>query len=301
MKIRIGLGLGVRSALNDHSFLDVVDAMEDLRFDSVWFTERIGGASPDPIVAMAAAAARTKKLKVGTSVMVLPGRNPIVLAKELATIDRISQGRLLPAFGLGAVDPQEQQAFGVERSSRGTIFNEALSVIRSCWMDERVTFHGEHFHYDNVKVEPKPIQQPPEVWLGGIAKSEIRRVGRLAEGWLPSFVTPDDAAHGWAEVNAVAKEHEREMDTEHFGVLIPYSLTPIPEAFAQSLAARRPDLSDPTCLVPQGWDQLVSLINEFISVGASKFVILPVNEPTSPDNWIALLQECAEVVIPLQT
>jgi probable F420-dependent oxidoreductase len=287
--------------LNDAGFLDVVDAMEDLKFDSVWFSERIGGQAPDPVIAMAMAAARTKKLKIGTSVMVLPGRNPVLLAKELATLDRMSNGRMLPAFGLGAVDPHEQQAFGVERSERASIFNEALAVIRSCWRDETITFHGKHFHYDNITVEPKPIQQLPEVWLGGIADSELRRVGRLAEGWLPSFLTPDDADRGWQTVNDIASENGREFDQEHFGVLIPYSLAPIPDTFAKALAARRPDLDDATCLVPQGWDQLVDLLQQFIAVGASKFVILPVNEPATPSAWISLLEECAGVVLPLQT
>lgn len=301
MKIRIGLGLGVRSTLNDAGFLDVMDAMEDLRFDSVWFSERVGGQAPDPVIAMAMAAARTKKLKIGTSVMVLPGRNPVLLAKELATLDRMSNGRLLPAFGLGAVDAKEQQAFGVERSERASIFNEALEVMRACWRDESVTFHGKHFHYDNITVEPKPQQQLPEVWLGGIAESELRRVGRLAEGWLPSFVTPTDAERGWHTVNEIASSYEREMDPEHFGVLIPYSLSPIPDTFAKALATRRPDLEDATCLVPQGWDQLVSLLQQFTAVGASKFVILPVNEPATPAEWMALLQQCADVVLPLQT
>jgi probable F420-dependent oxidoreductase len=301
MKIRIGLGLGVRSTLNDSGFLDVIDAMEALRFDSVWFSERIGGPAPDPVIAMAMAAARTKKLKIGTSVMVLPGRNPVLLAKELATLDRMSGGRLLPAFGLGAVDAQEQQAFGVERGERASIFNESLEIIRSCWRDDTVTFHGKHFHYDNIVVEPKPVQQLPEVWLGGIADSELRRVGRLAEGWLPSFVTPQDAQRGWAVVNEFAASYDREIEDEHFGVLIPYSLTPIPESFAKALASRRPDLKDATCLVPQGWDQLVDLLHQFIAIGASKFVILPVNEPPTPTEWIALLEECAQVVLPLQT
>jgi len=123
VKIRIGIGFGVRTNLNDGGFLDVVDALEELKYDSLWLSERIGGAAPDPIVAMSFAAARTKKLKFGTSVMVLPGRNPIVLAKELATLDRMSNGRVLPAFGLGAVDPHEQQAFGVARDERSKRFD----------------------------------------------------------------------------------------------------------------------------------------------------------------------------------
>jgi alkanesulfonate monooxygenase SsuD/methylene tetrahydromethanopterin reductase-like flavin-dependent oxidoreductase (luciferase family) len=99
MKVRIGYGLGVRTHLNDTSFFDVVDALEDLKFDSLWVSERIGAEAPDPVVAMSVAAARTKKLKFGMSVMVLPGRNPVLLAKQLATLDRMSNGRLLPAFG----------------------------------------------------------------------------------------------------------------------------------------------------------------------------------------------------------
>ena len=97
MKVRIGYGFGVRTKLNDAGFTQVVDALERLRFDSLWLSERIGGEAPDPLVAMAFAAGRTTKLKFGMSVMVLPGRNPVVLAKELATLDRLSNGRLLPA------------------------------------------------------------------------------------------------------------------------------------------------------------------------------------------------------------
>ena len=127
-KVRIGFGLGVRTRLNDDGFGVVVDALERLRFDSLWLSERIGGEAPDPLTALAFAAGRTRKLKLGMSVMVLPGRNPIVLAKELATLDRLSNGRLLPAFGLGVVDPHEQQAFGVDRSARAKIFDEAFAV-----------------------------------------------------------------------------------------------------------------------------------------------------------------------------
>lgn len=300
MKVRIGYGFGVRTTLNDHGFLDVVDALEDLRFDSLWLSERLGGEAPDPVVAMSMAAARTKRLKFGMSVMVLPGRNPVILAKELATLDRMSRGRLLPAFGLGVADPQEQQAFGVERSQRAKIFNEALAVVRACWTEESVTFHGDYFNYDNLRVEPKPTQQPPDVWLGGIADSELKRVARLADGWLPSFVTPEDTARGWDIITTTAAEHGRTIDPEHFGVLIPYAHQAIPDALRAGLAARRPDLDDVSAIVPIGWDQLVSMIQKFIAVGASKFVIIPMMEPTSPKEWIAHLSEAAPVLLPLE-
>ncbi len=300
VKVRVGYGLGVRTTLNDTGFLDVVDTLERLSFDSLWLSERIGGEAPDPLVAMSMAAARTKKLKFGMSVMVLPGRNPVILAKELATLDRMSNGRLLPAFGLGVADPHEQQAFGVERTQRAKMFNEALTVVRSCWMDETVTFHGDFYNYDNLRVQPKPQQQPPEVWLGGIAESELKRVGRMADGWLPSFVAPDDASQGWDVVTRIASENNREIDPEHFGVLIPFTIGDAPPQVLAAVKARRPDLDDVSSIVPQNWTQLTQLISRFVDVGASKFVVVPLIEPGSVAEWNDHLAEAATHLLPLQ-
>jgi alkanesulfonate monooxygenase SsuD/methylene tetrahydromethanopterin reductase-like flavin-dependent oxidoreductase (luciferase family) len=110
VKVRVGYGLGTQAPTDPASLAALVDELERLRFDSLWLSERLTGPAPDPVVGLAFAAARTTHLKFGTSVMVLPGRNPVVLAKELATLDRLSGGRLLPAFGLGVRDPAEQQA-----------------------------------------------------------------------------------------------------------------------------------------------------------------------------------------------
>lgn len=301
MKVRIGYGFGTGTTLIDGGFGVVVDTLERLRFDSLWLSERIGGDAPDPLVAMSFAAGRTTRLKFGMSVMVLPGRNPVVLAKELATLDRLSDGRLLPAFGLGVANPHEQQAFGVERKDRAKIFDEALAVMRSCWTDDSVTFHGERFRYDALRVLPKPKQNPLEVWLGGIAPSEIKRVGRLADGWLPSFVTPADVAAARPIIEQVAAEHDREVPADHFGALIPYAHGPLPDALVAGLAARRPDLADPNELVPRGWDQLLAMIDRFVDVGTTKFVVLPIVEPNGEAGWIAELDAAAQILLPRQT
>src|SRR4051812_2399804 len=193
MKVRIGYGLGTRSLTNDaERFTTFVDALEGHGFDSLWLSERLTGDCPDPLIGLAVAAGPTKKLKLGTSVQVLPGRNPVEVAKQWATLDRLSDGRALPAFGLGVADPREQQAFGVERGERAKIFNEALPLIRRFWTEDAVDHDGDRFHFEAMTVGPKPRQQPPDVWLGGIAPSELKRVGRLGDGWLPSFVTPAD-------------------------------------------------------------------------------------------------------------
>lgn len=301
MKVRIGYGFGVRSNVNDDSFARVVDTLERLRFDSLWLSERMSGPAPDPLVAMAFAAGRTTRLKFGMSVMVLPGRNPVVLAKELATLDRLSSGRLLPAFGLGVADSREQQAFGVRREDRSKIFDEALAVVRACWTQQSITYHGNFFDYDDLRVEPKPLQSPPEVWLGGIAPSELKRVGRLADGWLPSFVTPDDAARGRAIVEQTAHDHGRSIDPEHFGVLIPYATSPLPPVLIEGLRSRRPDLEDATRLVAQEWAHLIDLIGQFVDVGFSKFVAVPLTEPESIVEWEDHLCLAAQHLLPLET
>ncbi len=299
MKVRIGYGLGTRTNLNDGSFGAVVDELERLDFDSLWLSERISGEAPDPLVAMAYGAGRTTKLKFGMSVMVLPGRNPVVLAKELATLATMSGGRLLPAFGLGAVDPVEQQAFGVERSERAAIFDEMLTVMRLAWTGERFSHDGARFHYDSVRVRPAPKRM--DVWLGGQAPSELRRVGRLADGWLPSFVVPADVASGRQVIEAVAAEHDREIEDDHFGVLIPYTFGDIPDQFRAVFAKRRPDIVDVGDLVATSWDSLIATIKRFVDVGTSKFVVLPLDEPGDADAWVAHLGEAAQALLPLET
>jgi probable F420-dependent oxidoreductase len=298
VKVRIGYGLGTRTQLHDETFGTVVDALEELEFDSLWLSERISGEAPDPIVAMAYAAGRTRQLKFGMSVLVLPGRNPVVLAKELATLATMSGGRLLPAFGLGAVDPIEQQAFGVERSERAALFNETLEVMKKCWTGEPFDHDGDRFHYEGVRALPRPKRM--DVWLGGYAPSELRRIGRVADGWLPSFLLPEDLAAGRIEIERVCRENDREIEDDHYGVLIPYTFGEVPDQLLALLARRRPDIDDVSRIVPSSWDQLTALISDFVDVGTSKFVVLPVDEPGSAENWTAHLAEAAEVLLPLE-
>ncbi|HSL58703.1 MAG TPA: TIGR03619 family F420-dependent LLM class oxidoreductase [Acidimicrobiales bacterium] len=298
MKVRIGFGLGTRSHTHDgERFAGLVDDLERLRFDSLWVSDRISGEAPDPIVAMAVAAARTTRLKFGMSVMVLPGRNPVIVAKQLASLDRMSNGRLLPAFGLGAVDAVEHQAFGVRREDRARIFDEALPLIRRLWSGEPVDHDGERFHLAGVRVLPRPVQDPIEVWLGGVAPSELRRVGRLGDGWLPSFCTPDEVRSGWQVVTETAAAHEREIDPEHLGALIAFADDEIPAPLAAFVQRRRPEL-DPTDVIPVGLPALVERIERFVEAGASKFVVLPLAEP---DDWTPTLEELAATLLPLQT
>ncbi|MGH9025727.1 MAG: LLM class flavin-dependent oxidoreductase [Acidimicrobiia bacterium] len=296
MKVRIGYGLGVQGLADDGHLGELVDGLEARGFDSLWLSERLTGGAPDPVVGLAFAAGRTRKLKLGTSVQVLPGRNPADVAKAWASLDRLSGGRALPAFGLGIADPGEQQAFGVAREERAAWFDEALPLLRRIWSEESVDHDGSRFHYRGLTVRPKPIQQPLEVWLGGRAKSELRRVGRLGDGWLPSFSTPGEVAAGRVVVEEAAGEAGRAIDPEHFGALVIYVHDEIPELLRLAVAHRRPGL-DVEEMVPVGLPAVRAQLEAFMEHGFSKFVLVSAQEPTS---WAGELDALTREILPLQ-
>ena len=296
-KVRVGLGLGARTALHGPEFGAVVDEMEAVGFDSLWLSERISGPAPDPIVAMSYAAGRTVRLKFGMSVLVLPGRNPVVLAKELATLAVMSGGRLLPAFGLGVADGREHRlrraAGRTGRLVRRGAGGDAGVLDRRAGRPPRRSLPLRR------PGRPARARQRLDVWLGGIAPSELRRVGRLADGWLPSFVTPADAAAGRRVIEAVADEHGRAIDADHFGALVPYlrdAAATIPDRLAADLHRRRPDVDDLGRLVPVGWAAVQATIRAFVDVGTTKFVLVALDEPTTTDGWLAHVREAAEAV-----
>lgn len=290
MKIRIGYGLGTAASAGGSSgFAAMVDALEANHFDSLWLSERVTGGAVDPIVGLSVAAGRTQRLKLGFSVLVLPGRNPVLLAKELASLDHLSNGRLLPAFGLGVADPNEQQAFGIDRGDRAKVFNEALPLLRRLWSEESVDHDGRFFSLKGITVRPKPVQSPLEVWLGGRAPSELRRVGRLGDGWLPSFCTPDDVREGRVLVEQAAADAGRAIDPEHWGALVIYSTFPeLPDRLRGLLQARRPD-ADPSDVIPSGLAALRRHLERFCEAGFSKFVLVAAGEPRSWDDELAAL------------
>jgi probable F420-dependent oxidoreductase len=300
MKIRIGTILGVDGDSDPGPFGEAVTAMEELGFDSLWLAELTSRATPDPIVGLTWAAARTSRLKIGPGVLVLPGRNPAVVAKQLASLDRLSGGRLLVAFGLGLPDPAERAAFPIPAGqTRGQAFDAALVLVRRYLGGEVV---------DGVRVRPDPVQKPFDLWVGGNAPAALLRAGRLADGWLPSLVTPEEAAEGRAVIEREAAAAGRRIDPEHFGVSLTYldaSLSngkdSIPEVLLASIARRRPEL-DPAVLVPKGLDGAVRRIEEFVAAGFSKFVVRPAGPPSGGTvSPTATLEAMAEALLPLQT
>ena len=296
MKIRIGVGPGNHTPADPEAYAVLVDDLERLGFDSIWLSEILTHPSLDPTVGLAMAAARTSTLKLGTT-MVLPGRNPARLAKEMATLDRLSGGRLLLTYVLGLRQPPELQALGVEATGRGALMDEAMPLLRRLWSEDDVHHDGTHFRYDGVSIHPRPLQDPLEMWVGGNAHSALVRTGRLSDGWLPAMCTPDEASAGKVVVDREAEQAGRAISPEHFGMSLGYARHEPPAAYLRALRGRRPD-ADVASLVPVGLPALRDLIRRFVDVGFSKFVVRPV-EPVA--DWGAELEELAASVLDLQT
>ena len=138
----------------------LVDLCETSGIDSLWFSDRL--SSPlhvlEPLTTMAAVAARTRRLKFGPSVIVAPFRSPVLLAREMAMIDYLSGGRMLPAVGIGVEQEGEFRAAGVPFKERGRRTDEAIAIMRRCWAEEPVTFAGEFWQLGRVSVLPRPVQ-----------------------------------------------------------------------------------------------------------------------------------------------
>jgi probable F420-dependent oxidoreductase len=296
VKVRIGVSMGVAPIGDGAGFSRLVDDLGDLGFDSIWLPEVLTAPTLDPLIGLAFAAAHNAQLKLGTT-MLLPGRNLVRLAKELAGLDRLSGGRLLVTFVPGLPRQPEAGAIGVVGRDKGRLMDEMLPVVRRLWAGETVSHHGETADFEGVTVSPRPIQQPLEFWTGGMVPAALRRCGRFADGWLPSSCTPEEVAEARVVIDEAASEAGRTISTEHFGVSIAYASGPLSPGMIRAVASTRRGV-DPEQVVPVGIDGLRSMLERFLAVGFSKFVVRPMG---SPPSWRAELEALADGVLDLQT
>jgi probable F420-dependent oxidoreductase len=277
VSVRAGLGWNPFTPVDPGSpeFWSAVEAMEELGYDSLWLsdTATLGDAAPLP--ALAAVAARTTRLKLGTGVLVAPARNPVLLAKELATVDAISNGRLFPAMGLGIDEPRESAAIGVPRAERAARLAECMAIVRALWAGGPVTHSGRFWSFEDVTLAPRPAKAALEIWLAGNTPRALRRAGRLADGWLGSFLSPAEMAGTIGAIRAAAAEAGRSIDRDHYGTtLFAAAGDEYLTDDALALIDRRPGLRRDDH-VAVGAPRLRRLLERFVAEGASKFVMIP--------------------------
>lgn len=301
MKVRIAVAPSFTS-FDPHVFTSFIEGLEKFGFDTVWLSDIPMGASTDPLVALSYAAARTSRLKLGTNIVPL-GRNPMLLAKELAQLDLLSNGRLLLSLVPGIDQPGERGALGVGQANRGKLLEEFIDLMRAWWRGEPVTGAFGLYEYDAVEVRPLPRQEPLEIWLGGMGPIALERAGRLADGWLGAALEPVAAGLARRAIEESAKRAGRHIDADHFGLSISYARVEPHERAFEAMRARRPD-ADPRALLPVGPDQLRSLLLGHIDAGITKFVLrltgasMTENMPTASHDDLAWL---ADTVLDLQT
>lgn len=281
LKVRVGLGLG--AALTAESFWTVTDTSEEVGLDSLWFAERLGGDQLAPLAAMAAAVARTSRLRIGTSALILPGRDPVQLAKEIATIDQLSNGRIIPVFGLVSPHSSDRRVLRVPHGAAGRWADEALTVMRRLWAGQTIDHDGEFFDYAQLRIGPRTADSKHlDVWTGGHSRFAISRAGRLADGWLPSFLAADAYQRLAKQVIEVAGSVGRSWDLGHFGMVVPYVPRGATERAGAVLAAMAERLRGAGDVVVTDAGRLSGHILDYVEAGASKFVAMPI---VAPPDW----------------
>lgn len=291
MKVRFGFTIGPE--VDASSFGPIVDDLERLGFDSLWVPEVLLQPTLDPVVALGVAAGRTAKLKLGTH-LILPGRHPVHLARQLAHLDHLSDGRLLLLGVLGIPEEADAGVQGVARARRGAAVDEMVPLLRRLWAGETVDHDGEFWSFRGATVRPQPVQEPLEMWLAGQVPGALRRCARLGDGWMPGLVTPAHAGELREILEAEAASLGRTMDPEHYGANLFYSRRPLrPETVAQLDARRGPDMAP---MVPIGAEGLRERVDEWLAHGFSKFLVRPVE---TPDDWGDELAFLADEILPL--
>jgi probable F420-dependent oxidoreductase len=303
-KVAVGVGLMEFSFSGAAAYWRWVDLCEAGGVDSIWQTDRL--VSPQPFLecmsVMAALAGRTRRIKFGVNVLSLAMRDAVLVARQCATIDFLSNGRLLPAFGIGSPLGPEWTALNLDTKTRGRKTDEGLEVIRRLWSEDKVDFDGVHYKLSGASIAPKPVQPDLPMWIGGSSEAAIRRTARIGTGWQAGPETPEQAAKVVAAIKQAAAEEGRQIDDDHYGAGIPYrfgraddpALGPLFEAY------RKRTGRDPATYFAIGdAEAIVRRIAEYVEAGVSKFILRPAAK--GDDEMMAQTRRLVEEVLPRVT
>lgn len=305
MGIKIGIGFSVmrKNLASAEQICAFADRVEDLGIDSIWPSDHTVSRQPsiDVHCLMALFAGRTKRVKMGPSVLSMPARDPIHMAKVYASLDHLTGGRrrIICAVGLGG-DPRECDVVGVPRKERGARMREGVEVMRKLWSEPDVTHEGKYYRFENVTLEPRPVGGPLDVWIGGNSDLALKRVARYGDGWMPSFITADEFAEGMKKLAGYTAETGRKIDADEAGVLILCHVSENAEAahaVAEKLLSRAP--IPPEAFRERSAIGSVSEVRErvqaYVDQGCDKFVLFPI---AGGDDLIAQTEAIGTQIIP---
>ena len=262
---------------------ETVALAEDLGLDSLWCGEHIAYTSPilDPFVRLSHAAALSRRLVLGTGVYLVPLRPAAAIAKQVVSIDHLSDGRFVFGAGVGGEFPGEFDACGVDVRERGARLDEAIDVMRTLWTGEPVTFRGRFVQFEDVHMQPPPLTPGgPPIWCGARQEAALRRIGRKADGWMSYVVTPRRYAEGLDVIEAAAREANRTIERFGSAHLL----------FVRIDDSRARALEDATAILSRRYamdfrraaerycalghpDEVAAMVNEFLRVGVRHVIL----------------------------
>lgn len=301
MTVAVGIGLMEFPFTSAAAYWRWVDLIDHGGIDSFWQTDRVVSREPilECMTTIAAVAGRTKKLKFGMNVVSLALRDPILVAKQCATIDVLSEGRLLPAFGVGSPAAPEWKALNLDTKSRGSKTDEGLEIIKRLWTEESVDFQGKHFKLIGASIAPRPVQPDIPMWIGGNSEAAIERTARVGTGWQAGPESPKQAGQVVQAIKAAATRYGRTIDDDHYGAGFPFYFgregDPVLDRARE--AYQRRTKRDPAGYFAVGdASDIVQRIAEYVENGVEKFVLRPVGR--GDDGIMAQTRRLAEEVIP---
>ena len=280
MTVGLGLGISRFPFESARGYWRWVEQCEAGGVNSIWQTDRLVSKEPmlESLSTMAAIAGATERIRFGMNVASIALRDPLLTAKQCATIDMLSEGRLLPAFGIGSALSMDYRATGTPTKARGKKANEALELVSRLWQEDDVTFEGEFFHYENATIEPKPANPRIPLWIGGSSEVAMKRTARYGTGWLGGIDSPEQSKVMVDGIKAALKETGRTIDDDHYGATFSFRFgspeEPIAKRAAEGLKARTG--KDPSRFMVAGsTDDIMRRIDEYIAAGCEKFVMMP--------------------------
>src|ERR1700761_9338514 len=280
MGVGIGLGCAEFPFSGASAYWRWIDMCEAGGVDSIWQTDRIVSRQPflESMTTMAALAGRTRRMKFGMNVVSLAFRDPVLLAKQCATIDVLSEGRLLPAFGIGSPLGPEWEALGVDTKTRGRKTDECLEIIRRLWREDQVDFDGAFYKLKGVTILPKPMQLDLPMWIGGSTEAAIRRTARFGTGWQAGGDPPAEAGRVVAAIKLAAAEAGRSIDEDHYGAGFAFHFgsadAPVVRKAMEAYAKRTGRDATHAFAIGDA-EAVLARVAEYVDAGVSKFILRP--------------------------
>ena len=294
VKVGVGFGLWRLGMPAAADITRVAEQAEGWGLDSFWLSDHLLSPSPelDVVATLSLLASRTSKIKLGPSVLLLNLRHPLLVAKSFASLDYLSNGRMVMAVGTGS-NLADYAACGIPAEARGSRLDEGIRVLRQVWSQADASFHGRYFNFDHVTLEPRPRRRTNndsgtiDIWVGGHSEAALKRTAQLADGYFASFRTPEEFSAAMATIRRYAAACGRANARIESGLILLCRFASSRERameemrpFARLLGKSAEEFFERSAFgTPQ---DVIACVDKYIKVGLDKFVLWPV---AAPDEW----------------